>query len=87
MTPAQREAFMLLRCEYLSVSKAAERLGASKGAVKIRIFRASGAIRQALSALDHECPSWKRMRRSKSSGRAGGQLAARALRLRAVRTL
>jgi RNA polymerase sigma-70 factor (ECF subfamily) len=50
MTAAQREAFMLLRCEGLSMSKAAQRLGASKGAVKIRLFRASSAIRRALAA-------------------------------------
>jgi len=60
MTPAQREAFVLLRCERLSVSKAAERLGASPGAVKIRAFRAYGAIRQALEAREQGRACWLR---------------------------
>jgi len=54
MTPVQRESFVLLRCEHLSVAKAAERIGASRSAVKIRLFRATGAIRQALTALASE---------------------------------
>jgi len=46
----QREAFLLLRFEGLSVSEAAEVVGASVGAVKIRAFRAYEALR---AALDH----------------------------------
>jgi RNA polymerase sigma-70 factor, ECF subfamily len=47
----QREAFVLLRFEGLSVSEAAQVLGATEGAVKVRAFRASEALR---AALDHE---------------------------------
>jgi RNA polymerase sigma-70 factor (ECF subfamily) len=47
----QREAFVLLRFEGLSVSEAAEVLGTTEGAVKVRAFRASEALR---AALDHE---------------------------------
>jgi RNA polymerase sigma-70 factor, ECF subfamily len=46
----QREAFLLLRFEGLSVSEAAQVVGASVGAVKIRAFRAYEALR---AALDH----------------------------------
>ena len=45
-----REAFVLLRFEGLSVSDAAQVLGATEGAVKIRAFRAYEAIRAALDA-------------------------------------
>ena len=44
----QREAFLLLRFEGLSVGEAAAVLGASEGAVKIRAFRAYEALRAAL---------------------------------------
>ncbi len=44
----QREAFLLLRFEGLSVSEAAQVVGASVGAVKIRAFRAYEALRAAL---------------------------------------
>lgn len=47
----QREAFVLLRFEGLSVQDAAQVLGANKGAVKIRAFRAYEAFR---AALGHE---------------------------------
>lgn len=47
----QREAFVLLRFEGLSVHEAAQVLGANKGAVKIRAFRAYEALR---AALGHE---------------------------------
>ncbi len=46
----QREAFVLLRFEGLSVSEAAQVLGTTDGAVKVRAFRASEALR---AALDH----------------------------------
>lgn len=44
----QREAFVLLRFEGLSVSEAAQVLGTTEGAVKVRAFRASEALRAAL---------------------------------------
>ena len=43
-----REAFVLLRFEGLSVSQAAQVLGASEAAVKVRAFRAYEALRAAL---------------------------------------
>ncbi len=45
----QREAFVLIRFEGLSVSEAAEILGASEAAVKVRAFRAYEALRAALA--------------------------------------
>jgi RNA polymerase sigma-70 factor, ECF subfamily len=48
----QREAFILVRFEGLSVHEAAEVLGASEGAVKIRAFRAYEALRAALGQAD-----------------------------------
>jgi RNA polymerase sigma-70 factor (ECF subfamily) len=45
----QREAFVLLRFEGMSVSEAAQVLGATEGAVKIRAFRAYEALRAALA--------------------------------------
>jgi RNA polymerase sigma-70 factor (ECF subfamily) len=48
----QREAFILLRFEGLSVHDAAQVLGASGGAVKIRAFRAYEALRDALARED-----------------------------------
>lgn len=50
MPVLQREAFVLLRFEGMSVSEAAEVLGATEGAVKVRAFRAYEAIRAALDA-------------------------------------
>jgi RNA polymerase sigma-70 factor (ECF subfamily) len=49
---AQREAFILIRFEGMSVSDAAQVLGATAGAVKIRAFRAYEALRAALGE-DH----------------------------------
>jgi RNA polymerase sigma-70 factor (ECF subfamily) len=48
----QREAFVLLRFEGLSVSEAAQVLGATEGAVKVRAFRASEALRAAVERAD-----------------------------------
>jgi RNA polymerase sigma-70 factor (ECF subfamily) len=44
----QREAFVLIRFEGLSVLEAAQILGASEAAVKVRAFRAYEALREAL---------------------------------------
>jgi len=48
----QREAFILLRFEGLSVNEAAQVLGTTEGAVKIRAFRAYEALRAALGQGD-----------------------------------
>jgi RNA polymerase sigma-70 factor (ECF subfamily) len=63
LTPLQREAFVLLRFEGMSVSEAAQVLGATESAVKVRAFRAYEALREALSRRSgHDGPD----------GRAGG---------------
>src|SRR5579883_867948 len=49
---SQREAFVLLRFEGLSVIDAAEVLGTTESAVKIRAFRAYEALRAALRAIE-----------------------------------
>ena len=48
LAPAQREAFVLLRYEGLSVDDAAAVLGSTPTAVKLRAFRAYEALRAAL---------------------------------------
>ena len=50
----QREAFVLLRFEGMSVAEAAEVLGATEGAVKVRAFRAYEALREALGRAGGE---------------------------------
>jgi len=50
MSVVNREAFILIRFEGLSVAAAAQVLGASEGAVKLRAFRAYEALRAALAA-------------------------------------
>lgn len=48
LPPNQREAFVLLRYEGMSVSDAAGVLGTTEGAVKLRAFHAYEALRAAL---------------------------------------
>jgi RNA polymerase sigma-70 factor (ECF subfamily) len=48
LPPTQREAFVLLRYEGMSVDQAAEILGSTPTAVKLRAFRAYEALREAL---------------------------------------
>lgn len=48
MTPARREAFILLRYEGLSVAEAAAVVGATESAVKLRAFHAYEQLRRAL---------------------------------------
>jgi RNA polymerase sigma-70 factor (ECF subfamily) len=48
MSVTLREAFVLLRFEGMSVAEAAEVLGASEAAVKVRAFRAYELLREAL---------------------------------------
>jgi len=52
MSVANREAFILLRFEGLSVAAAAQILGATEGAVKLRAFRAYEALRAALKTAE-----------------------------------
>ncbi len=54
LPPNQREAFVLLRYEGMSVADAAEVLGATEGAVKLRAFHAYEALRSALGAVGVE---------------------------------
>jgi RNA polymerase sigma-70 factor (ECF subfamily) len=56
---SQREAFVLLRFEGLSVADAAEVLGATPTAVKLRAFRAYEALRAALARRDSGAPGEK----------------------------
>jgi len=52
MSVTNREAFVLLRFEGQSVAEAAQILGASEGAVKLRAFRAYESLRAALKLAD-----------------------------------
>jgi RNA polymerase sigma-70 factor (ECF subfamily) len=54
MTALQREAFVLVRFEGLSIAEAAQVLGATEAAVKIRAFRAYEALRAALDRRNKE---------------------------------
>lgn len=56
MTDTRREAFVLLRFEGMSVADAAEILGASENAVKLRAFQAYEAIRAELDRLEKMSP-------------------------------
>jgi RNA polymerase sigma-70 factor (ECF subfamily) len=51
LPPNQREAFVLIRYEGMSVADAAEVLGATEGAVKLRAFHAYEALRAELGAM------------------------------------
>jgi RNA polymerase sigma-70 factor (ECF subfamily) len=52
MTALRREAFVLIRYEGLSVAAAAQVLGASEGAVKLRAFQAYELLRAELAKLE-----------------------------------
>jgi RNA polymerase sigma-70 factor (ECF subfamily) len=52
MTDVRREAFVLLRYEGMSVAAAAQVVGVSEGAVKVRAFHAYETIRAALRAME-----------------------------------
>jgi RNA polymerase sigma-70 factor (ECF subfamily) len=54
MSLTNREAFVLIRFEGQSVAEAAQILGASEGAVKLRAFRAYELLRAALSEAETE---------------------------------
>jgi RNA polymerase sigma-70 factor, ECF subfamily len=53
MTPARREAFVLLRYEGMSVAAAAQIVGISEGALKIRAFHAYEILRNALAGMEN----------------------------------
>ena len=52
MPVANREAFVLVRYEGMSVATAAQLVGISDGALKLRAFRAYEILRAALSAAE-----------------------------------
>jgi RNA polymerase sigma-70 factor, ECF subfamily len=54
MTAARREAFILLRYEGMSVAAAAQIVGISEGALKIRAFHAYELLRGALAEMEKE---------------------------------
>lgn len=56
MPPVLREAFVLVRDEEMSMAQAAEALGISVAAIKVRAHRAYEKLRETLSAegVDHE---------------------------------
>lgn len=56
LAPAQREAFVLLRYEGMSVDDAAAVLGSTPTAVKLRAFRAYEALRAALGKARQATP-------------------------------
>lgn len=57
MTPARREAFVLLRYEGMSVAAAAHIVGISEGALKIRAFHAYELLRAALARMEGQAAS------------------------------
>jgi RNA polymerase sigma-70 factor (ECF subfamily) len=57
IAPAQRDAFILLRYEGLSVEEAAAVLGATPSAVKLRAFRAYEALRAELAEASARSPN------------------------------
>lgn len=63
LPPAQREAFILLRYEGMSVADAAQILGATENAVKLRAFHAYEALRAALG-MEKDKDKSARVRRS-----------------------
>jgi RNA polymerase sigma-70 factor (ECF subfamily) len=80
---AQREAFVLLRYEGLSVQDAAAVLGVTQTAVKLRAFRAYEALRAELEALrktpdakppaEKNAPDRDRAKPTQGSARKGSQ--------------
>jgi RNA polymerase sigma-70 factor, ECF subfamily len=67
LTEARREAFILLRYEGMSVAEAAQIVGITEGALKIRAFHAYEALRAALAKMEGPVDSERS---------AGNQLAA-----------
>lgn len=59
MSVVNREAFVLLRFEGQSVADAAQILGTSEGAVKLRAFRAYELLRAALKSAEEKASSYE----------------------------
>jgi len=72
LPPAQREAFVLIRYEGLSVEDAAAVVGATPTAVKLRAFRAYEALRHALADLRgrRDSPDPQAEKKTQGSARA-----------------
>lgn len=68
LSPNQREAFVLIRYEGMSVEEAAAILGITEGAVKLRAFNAYEALRKALG----DAAPKKATHASKAAKRAAG---------------
>jgi RNA polymerase sigma-70 factor, ECF subfamily len=70
LPPAQREAFVLIRYEGLSIEDAAGVVGATQTAVKLRAFRAYEALRAALQEFRARRDSPPPAAAKKAQGRA-----------------
>jgi RNA polymerase sigma factor (sigma-70 family) len=57
LRPAWREAFELVKLEGLAVAEAAEALGITRGMVKIRVHRATAALREAMARRLRDDPA------------------------------
>jgi len=57
MSEARRSAFVLVRYEGLSVAEAAQVLGITESALKVRAFHAYEVLRQALETMERPAPS------------------------------
>ena len=54
LSPHVREAFVLVRFEGLSMNEAAQVLGTTEAAVKVRAFRAYEALREAFGSVSND---------------------------------
>ena len=70
---SQRDAFVLIRYEGLSVQDAAAILGTTATAVKLRAFRAYEALRAELEELKREGPKHAGAARARTEGGAHGR--------------
>ena len=66
-------AFVLIRYEGLSIQDAAQVLGATPTAVKLRAFRAYEALRAELEELKREAPARAGAARARAEGGADGR--------------
>ena len=69
---SQRDAFVLIRYEGLSVQDAAAILGTTPTAVKLRAFRAYEALRAELEELKREAPARADKGRARAEGAVDG---------------
>ncbi|MEO5728486.1 MAG: RNA polymerase sigma factor [Byssovorax sp.] len=70
---SQRDAFVLIRYEGLSVQDAAAILGTTPTAVKLRAFRAYEALRAELDEIKREAPARSGAGRARAVGGADGR--------------